>query len=303
MVRFLEIFKNLFKDKKSLQLLLLTKFAKHLPTEWYLKTRFELQAGYPLNLDNPQTFNEKLQWLKLHDHRHEYTQMVDKQDAKKYVAEKIGEEHIIPTLEIYDSFDEIVFEKLPCQFVLKCTHDSGGLAICKDKSSFNVIDAKRRIERSLKKNFYWEGREWPYKNVKPRIIAEKYMVDESGSELKDYKFFCFDGEPKFFKIDFNRYVDHHANYYSIDGELLPFDEVVCPRDEKANLKKPKNFEQMVELAAKLADGIPFVRVDLYNINGAVFFGELTFYPASGMGEYSPHEWDKRIGNMLKLPVS
>lgn len=274
-----------------------------LPDSVYLKHLFIRQAGYPLNLNNPQTFNEKLQWLKLHDRNPIYTKLVDKYEAKKFVADIIGEEHIIPTLGVYDRFEDINFESLPNQFVLKCTHDSGGLAICKDKSSFNYIDAKRKIERSLKKNFYWEGREWPYKNVKPRIIAEKYMVDESGSELKDYKFFCFDGEPKYFKIDFNRFIDHHANYYSMNGALLPFDEVICPRDENADIRFPNNFKQMAELANKLAEGIPFVRVDLYNINGTVYFGELTFYPASGMGEYSPHEWDKRIGDMLKLPIS
>jgi len=276
-------------------------FSRVLPDEVYLKRKFRNQAGYPLNLKSPRTFNEKLQWLKIHDRKPEYTTMVDKYEVKKYVAGIIGEEHIIPTLGVYNKFDDIDFEKLPSQFVLKCTHDSGGLAICKDKSLFNISDAKEVIRKSLGKNFFWEGREWPYKNVKPRIIAEKYMVDESGEELKDYKFFCFGGTPKFFKIDYNRYIDHHANYYTITGELLPFDEVICPRDLSAKIETPENLGQMIEIAKMLSKGIPFVRVDLYNINGKIYFGEMTFYPATGMGAFEPQEWDYTLGSYIQLP--
>lgn len=276
-------------------------FSRVLSDEVYLKRKFRNQAGYPLNLKAPRTFNEKLQWLKIHDRKPEYTMMVDKYEAKKYVAGIIGEEHIIPTLGVYNKFDEIDFDKLPNRFVLKCTHDSGGLAICKDKSLFNISDARKVIRKSLGKNFFWEGREWPYKNVKPRVIAEKYMVDESGEELKDYKFFCFGGQPKIFKIDYNRYIDHHANYYTIEGELLPFDEVICPRDFSAKIEMPENLGQMIEIAKVLSEGIPFVRVDLYNINGKIYFGEMTFYPATGMGAFEPHEWDYTLGSYIQLP--
>ena len=256
---------------------------------------------YPLHLDNPQTFNEKLQWLKLYDHRPEYTMMVDKYEVKNYVASIIGEEHIIPTIEVYDSVEDIDIEKLPCQFVLKCTHDSGGLVICKDKTRFNIISAKNKLRTSLKRSYYLAGREWPYKNVRHRIIAEQYMVDESGKELKDYKLFCFNGQPQFLKIDFNRYINHHANYYSLDGELLPFGEKAYPRDISSKLLLPDNLGTMIELAKSLSSGMPFVRVDFYSINNKVYFGELTLYPASGMGALDPREWDSKLGELLTLP--
>lgn len=265
----------------------------------YLKLKWNHCMNYPLDLKHPKTFNEKLQWLKLHNHNSDFIKMVDKAEAKKYVASIIGEEYIIPTLAVYERAKDINFDELPCQFVLKCTHDSGGIVICKDKATLDIKDAIRKLQKGLKKNFYYINREWPYKNVKPRIIAEQYMTD-NGYELKDYKFFCFNGVPKFLKVDFDRYVDHHANYYDLNWKLLPFDELPYGRIEDKLIPKPVNFNKMISIAKELSKDIPFVRVDLYNVKGKIYFGELTFYPATGMAKYHPIEWDYRIGSWINL---
>lgn len=265
----------------------------------FIEKKFFLRMNKKLNLNNPQTFNEKLQWLKLYDRNPAYTKMVDKYEAKKYVADIIGREYIIPTLGVWEKFEDIDFSKLPNQFVLKCTHDSGGLVICKDKSKFNIKEAKRKITESLKKNYFYSGREWPYKNVKPRIIAEQYMVDESGTELKDYKFFCFNGEPKLLFIAKDRPYATKFNYYDMNFKKLPFKQ----HYENFNdcIEKPKGFDKMVELSKKLSKNIPHVRVDFYDINGKVYFGELTFYHFSGFEKFEPEDWDRTLGDMLKLP--
>lgn len=274
-------------------------FLRLLSDEKYLKLLFKSKLGYPLNLDNPQTFNEKLNWLKIHDRNPLYTTMVDKYEAKKYVASIIGDEYIIPTLGVWDRFEGIDFNKLPEQFVLKCTHGSGGSVIVRDKSKLNVEFVRKELNRSLKTNYYLLGREWPYKNVIPRIIAEKYIEDENG-ELNDYKFFCFGGKARFFKIDFDRFIEHHANYYDVDGNLLPFGESAYPPIPTRNLTIPKNLKKMIELAEKLSQGMRFLRVDLFEIKGQIFFGELTFYPISGCGKYTDEKWDKKIGDMLDI---
>ena len=271
---------------------------KIIPDKLYLKFIYKIKIGKSLNLKNPKTFNEKLQWLKLYDRNPLYTKLVDKYEVKDYVANIIGKEHVIPTIGVYDSFDDINFEKLPKQFVIKCTHDSGGLVIVKDKNKLDIEKAKKKINKSLKKNYYYCGREWPYKNVKPRIIIEKYMEDNKTKELRDYKFFCFDGKMKFFKIDFNRLTYHQANYYNKNGILLKFGEKVCPPDYEKKLEMPINLKRMIKLAETLSENIPFLRVDFYEINGGVYFGELTFFPASGFGKFVPSNWDEKIGDYI-----
>lgn len=280
----------------------------------YLKLRYRWQFKKKLDLKNPQTFNEKLQWLKLNDRNPEYTRMVDKYEAKKYVAEIIGEEYVIPTLGVWDKFDDIDFDTLPNQFVLKCTHDSGGLVIVKDKNLFDVEAAKRKINKCLRKNFFWLGREWPYKNVKPRIIAEQYIVDESRMELKDfklnnpdnpglndYKFFCFNGVVKCFKVDFDRFIEHHANYYDENNKLLYFGELVCPPCYNRKIKMPSKLETMKLLAEKLSKSKTFLRVDFYSVGDKIYFGELTFFPASGFGSFTSEEFDNALGKYILLP--
>lgn len=273
----------------------------HIKDDLFLKAKYDVLMGKKLRLKKPKDFNEKLQWLKLNDRNPQYTLMVDKYEVKKYIENKIGKKYIIDTLGVWKNFNDINFDSLPNQFVLKCTHDSGGVVICTNKKKFDIDDAKKTINKSLNINYYYNSREWPYKNVKPRIIAEKYIVDENENELKDYKFFCFNGKVKFFKVDFDRFINHHANYYDIELNLLPFGEKdYLPDIEKKNIW-PDNIKEMIDLAEKLAEDITFVRVDFYNVNGKIYFGELTFYPAAGFGMFEPDEWDEKIGDMLILP--
>ena len=272
-----------------------------LPDKPYLQLYYFLRFKRFCDFKNPKTFNEKLNWLKLHDRKPEYTTMVDKYEAKRYVAERIGEEHIIPTLGVWDCVEDIDFDSLPDQFVLKCTHDSAGLVICRDKKQLDIIKAKDKLSKALKRNFYYVGREWPYKNVKPRIIAEKYMEDAVMGELRDYKFFCFNGAVKCFKIDFDRFIKHKANYYSPEGDLLPFGENVCPPDFEKDLTMPHSLGKMIDFAQKLSKDIPFLRVDFYEVGKQIYFGELTFYPASGFGLFTPKKWDATLGGWIQLP--
>ena len=268
----------------------------------YLKLQFRAQMGKWLDLENPQTFNEKLQWLKLYDRRPEYTMMVDKYAVKAYVAQQIGREYIIPTLGVWDRFEDIDFDTLPERFVLKCTHDSGGLVICRDKASLDLQMAREKLEKSLKRNFYFYGREWPYKNVKPRIIAETYMEDSHTGELRDYKFFCFDGEAKTLFVATERQTtgeETKFDFFDMDYQHLPF----CNGHPNAHClpEKPKCFDEMRRLAEKLSKGIPHVRVDFYEVDGKVYFGELTFFHWSGFVPFDPAEWDVTFGSWITLP--
>lgn len=270
--------------------------------KYAIQTQWKKSMDYPLNLDNPRTYNEKLQWLKLYDRRPEYTQMVDKIGAKEFAAKRIGEQYIIPTIGVWDRPEDIPWDELPNQFVLKLTHDSGSVIICKDKEKLDIKEAIAKLSKGLKHNFYKESREWPYKNVKPRIIAEKYMVDESGYELKDYKFFCFDGEPKMLFVATDRdnpNEDTKFDFFDMDFNLLPFTN--GHEHAKIAPKKPTGFSEMISLARKLSAGFPHVRVDLYDINGQIYFGEMTFYHWSGLVPFKPQEWDDKIGEWLELP--
>lgn len=269
------------------------------PDPLYIKGCFRAMMGYPLDLKNPQTFNEKIQWLKLHDRKPEYTQMVDKFAVREYIAKTIGEEYLIPLLGVWDAFDEIDFDQLPDQFVLKCNHDSGTVVICKDKKTFDVDAARKKINARINYNYYNVWREWPYKNVKPKIIAEKFMVDESGTELKDYKFFAFDGEVKSLFIATDRPFDTRFDFYDINFTHLPITNG-HPNASRI-LDKPRGFEEMKRLASILSQGIPHVRVDFYDINGKIYFGELTFYHWSGFTPFEPEEWDKKMGDWIQLP--
>ncbi len=276
-------------------------FFNWLGDETYIKWRYRLIFNKRLDIENPISFNEKLQWLKLYDRNFEYTKMVDKYEAKKYVASIIGEKYIIPTIGIYDKFNDIDFEKLPKQFVIKCTHDSGGLIICKDKDKFDKNAARKKINKSLKRNYYYSGREWPYKNVKPRILIEKYMEDIKTKELRDYKFFCFNGLPKFMFLAKDRQIGQTKfNFYDLDFNLLPFTQG-HPND-LSKISKPKTFDEMLELSKKLSANIPQIRVDFYEINGKVYFGELTFYHYSGFTKFEPEEWDKKLGDLIDLSL-
>jgi hypothetical protein len=295
--------KKLILELSKPQILLLKIFVKCpglISDKLFLKYKFRVLMHKKLDLKNPKTYNEKLQWLKLYDRKPAYSAMVDKAEAKRVVANLIGEQHIIPTLGVWEKFDDIDFDKLPDQFVLKTTHGCGGVIICKDKAKLDSTTARKEINFSFKHNYFTYGREWPYKNVKPRIIAEQLMVDESGIELKDYKFFCFDGEPKAMFIATDRPHDTRFDFFDMDFKHLPFTN----GHENATkiIHKPQNFELMIELARKLSTGIPHVRVDLYNINGKVYFGELTFFHWGGMVPFEPEEWDYTFGSWINLPL-
>lgn len=275
---------------------------KFLNDEQYIKLVYWGRLGSKINLKNPETFNEKMQWLKLHDRKQIYANMVDKYAVKSHVASIIGKEYLIPTLGIWDSFDEINFTQLPNQFVLKCTHDSGGIVICTDESKLDKAVAKEKIENSLKRNYFYYGREWPYKGVKPKIIAEKYMTDESGSELKDYKMFIFSGKLRCIQVDYDRFTDHHRNFYNTDWKYLPF--TTCyPTNSEKKIYKPKCLKDMMYCAERLADSVgnpPFLRVDMYAIQGKPYFGEMTFYHGGGFEIFYPENWDYKLGNWLKI---
>lgn len=295
-------FKIAISEPKKLATYILCQIAPILPDRFFLKILFRLRMGYRLDLNNPQTFNEKLQWLKLYNRKDEYTQMVDKAGAKDYVANIIGNEYIIPTIGVWGSVDEIDFNKLPNQFVLKCTHDSGGIVICKDKSKLDIKAAKKTLKKGLKRKFYSMNREWPYKNVMPRIIGEEYMVDESGYELKDYKWFCFDGEPKALFIATDRGLANEEtkfDFFDADFNHLPFTN--GHPNANRDISKPKGFDEMKALASKLSKGHPHLRVDFYDINGKIYFGELTFYHWSGTTPFDPVEWDYTFGSWINLP--
>lgn len=271
-----------------------------LPDEVFLKLVYRGRMGKKLNIKNPITYNEKIQWLKLNDRNPLYTKLVDKYEVKQYVSEKISSNIIIPTLGVWNSVDEIDFDSLPNQFVLKCTHDSGGLVICKDKSKLNIPETKKILNRCLKKNYYGQNREWPYKNVIPRIIAEKFIVDESGTELKDYKFFCFNGKPLFMFIATDRPHDTRFDFYDMEFNHLPFTN--GHENSEKNLTKPKSFNEMIQLAQEISKDFVHVRVDFYDVNGTVYFGEITFYHWSGMKPFVPEEWDYKFGEFIDLNI-
>lgn len=267
----------------------------------YLETLFRLKMQRKLDLQNPKTFNEKIQWLKLYNRRPEYTTMVDKYAAKIYVASIIGEEYIIPTLSVWDKAEDIDISTLPEQFVLKCTHDSGRVFICKDKTKFNFKHVQAKLRQTLKTDYYMRLREYPYKNVPHRIIAEQYMEQQGGGELIDYKFYCFNGEPKFLLVACGRQAnDTRMTYFDLKWNFM--DLTWGHKQFQGEMpQKPQNFEKMIEIAKQLSADIPHVRVDLYNINGHIYFGELTFFDGSGLDKICPIKFDYIFGDMINLP--
>lgn len=288
---------------KNLLLSLIIRIGRYFPDKFYLSLLYRLTFGKSINWKNPKTFNEKLQWLKLYDRRPEYTIYVDKYKVREHIAKTIGEEYLIPLLGVWNSSDEIDFDKLPNQFVLKCNHNSGlGMCICKDKRLLNVEQIKNDLRKGLNQDYYMTLREWSYKDVPRKIIAEKYMIDESEqSSLRDYKFMCFDGKVKcsFVCSDRNTKEGLHVTFFDLNWNVLPFERHYPARKE--GLPKPKCYEEMIKLAEKLSKCIPFVRVDFYEINGKVYFGELTFYPGSGFEEFAPYSADEWLGSLIKLP--
>lgn len=275
-----------------------------MPDEEYLKRIFKINIGYELNLDNPKTYNEKIQWLKLHDRKPEYSKMVDKVEAKKYVASIIGDEYIIPTFGVWSRFEDIDFNALPDQFVLKCTHDSGGLIICRDKKNLDMSASRKKITSSLHRNFYYLFREWPYMNISPRIIAEQYMEDEFGTAIRDYKVLCFNGEPKLIELHQGRFTDHQTqDFYTTKWEKTNISQTGIPHFQVTmdTVPAPDTLDEMLELSRILAEGLPHIRVDWYSVSGKLYFGELTFYDGSGLDPWDNPEDDLMLGSWIELP--
>ena len=268
--------------------------------EAYIKLFFRAYQGYRLDLNNPVTFNEKIQWLKLYDRNPLYTELSDKYLVREYVREKIGEEYLVPLIKIWDSPDEINFDDLPNRFVMKCNHDSGSAVICENKEKLDLETARTKIKKAFKKDYYWTGREYNYKNIRKKIMCEEYLSDKGSNQLTDYKFFCFDSEPKFIQIDVNRFTDHTRNYYDTEWNFINV-SYGCKCNSNLIIPKPTNFELMKELAIRLSNGIKHVRVDFYDVGDRVFFGEMTFHHGGGAMKLEPFEYDKLWGGYLHLP--
>lgn len=302
MLKYIKILKAMVTDESQWwRYVRATPVLRFIPDKYYLKKWYKFKTGKELNLKNPQSFNEKLQWLKLYDRNPNYSKMVDKYEVRKYIKEKIGEEHLIPLVGgPWKNFEDIDFAKLPDQFVLKCTHDSGSVEICKNKKEFDIEKVRKKFNYTLKRNYYYYGREWPYKNVKPRIIAEKYLLDDSGIEPKDYKIFNFNGEPRIIQVDLDRFVNHRHNYYTTKWEFLDV-YIDDPNDPNVIIECPPELDELLRLARRLSKGIPHLRTDFYIMKGKILFGELTFYHAGGMGKFTPSKFERQMGDWLTLP--
>ncbi|KYG30594.1 ATP-grasp fold amidoligase family protein [Alkalihalobacillus trypoxylicola] len=295
--------KKVLKQPQLLLHLLIkkAKIFRLLSDETYIKINYKLRLRQKLNLSNPQSFNEKLQWLKLYNRKREYSLLVDKFEVRNYIAETIGEKYLIPLLGVYNCYDEINFDELPDQFVLKPNHTSGDVYICKDKSKINHSKLRRDINKWLKREYFWVHREWPYKNIKPRIICEKYMVDETGLGLNDFKLMCFNGKVKCTFVCLNRETKKGVNIdiYDQNWNLMPFGRK--HRTNSGSLTTvPQKYHEMKDLAHKISEYIPFVRVDFYEFKGELYFGEITFYPGSGYEEFTPNSYDLVLGSWLKI---
>ena len=277
------------------------QFLNWLPDGIYLKIVYRLIFKKKLNLKNPTTYNEKLQWMKLYDRNPLYTTLADKVSVKEYVKKTIGNEYVVKTLGIYNHVKEIDYSKLPEQFVLKSNNDSCGIVICKDKKTFNKKEANKKLSKSLRQNGYWYGREWPYKNIKPKIIAEEYLEDSKSHELPDYKFFVFHGEVKAMFIATERFSRNETKFDFYDADFNHLDLVQGHPNSQKQISKPRNFEKMKELAVKIASPLPAARIDFYEVNGKTYFGEITFFHFSGLEPFIPETYDYVWGKWLDLP--
>lgn len=297
-------FKSLLFNRGHFLAAIISRFSRLITNDaLYLKILYRLEFKRKLDLNNPITYSEKLQWLKLYYHNPIHTIMADKYAVKQYVKELVGEQYIIPTLFVWDCVEDIDWEQLPQQFVLKTTHDSGnfGVIICKNKSKLDISSVEKRLRKSLNRSTFILGREWPYKNIKPQIIAEKYMEDIAQGELRDYKFFCFDGAVKAMLIASGRHSgkDVCVDFYDRDFNWLPLRQ--SHENAEIHPQKPMLLSEMITLAERLSLGIPQVRVDLYESNGQIYFGEYTFFNSGGLTPFRPEEYDYQFGEWLTLP--
>lgn len=272
-----------------------------IPDKLYLKLQYRHHFKKNLDLKNPITYNEKIQWLKLYDRRPEYITYVDKYEVRKFIKDSIGDDYLIPLIGVYDSVKEIDWNQLPDSFVLKCTHGSSCNIICRNKSELNIEQSKIKLENWMKKNWYWYGREWPYKDVIPRIICEEFLIQDDGEELRDYRFFCFKGEPRFITVDFS-ITDKkktRRNLYDLSWNRMDA-EISYPNENSYIVKKPERLEEMIRLSKIISTNIPHARIDFYYIRNKIYFGEITLYHQSGFGKIKPAEFDRIMGDWIEL---
>ena len=278
---------------------LFNHFGKAMPDSVLLRVRYRTVFHEPLHLKNPKTFNEKIQWLKLYDRNPEYHAMADKYAVRTYIGRVLGEKYLIPLLGVWQKAEDIDFKSLPDQFVLKCTH-SQSIVICHDKAKLDKEEAVRRLGEALKIDYSVLGREWAYHGIKPCIVAEELLTDESGDDLKDYKIFCFNGEPKFIQIDYDRFKGHKRRLYTTDWNLMET-KITYPDDADLIMPKPIFLDELLKISKRLSKDIPFLRVDCYITEKQIYFGELTFYPGCGFEPITPDTDDALWGEWLKLP--
>jgi hypothetical protein len=292
----------IYKHKSKFVHITNYKICRILTDPVFLKISYRIRFGKNLNLKNPETFNEKIQWMKLYDRRPEYSKLADKFAVKSYVAKMIGEEYIVPLYGAYDRYEDIDFEQLPDQFVLKPNHTSGDVFICADKSKIDHALLRKEVSRWLKREYYWVNREWPYIYIKPKIICEKYIINKTDADLKDYKFMCFHGKVRFCVVCSNRKSPDGLNmdYYDMDWQHLPI--MHAWPNSGGQIVRPVNYDKMVEIARILSKDLPFVRVDLYETEERPYFGELTLYPGSGYGEFKPETYDYLLGSWIDLGI-
>lgn len=290
--------KNFIKNPRIIYIYLASNgLLKWIPDKQYLKIMFKARMGYNLNLNNPQTFSEKLQWIKLNKREKKWSKMVDKYEVREYIKNVIGEQYLIPLIGVYNTFEEINLDKLPNKFVIKCTHDSGGLIICKDKSKLNIEEAKRKINKCLKRNYFYWSREWPYKNVKPRIVCESFISD-SNDTPDDYKVLCFNGKAKLIELHRGRFDNHTQDFYDINWKKTGISQGYT--NSNIIYEKPEKFEEMIFLSEKIAKNIPHVRIDWFIVKGKLYFGEITFFDGSGMEPFDNKSDDYLLGSWIKL---
>lgn len=277
-----------------------------MPTKWHLQVMHRVHSGKWINFSNPKTFTEKLQWLKINRINPLYEILVDKIAVKEYVSSQIGQQHVIPTIRIFKSLDEITIDALPDKFVLKTNHagGGGGVFVCRDKTHFDINRAKDVLAKVLKSNWYQYGREYPYRKLTPQVFCEQLLESDSNGDIPDFKFYCFNGKPEYCQVIQNRSTSETIDFYDMDWQRQEFWGLnglnATTKKSDCDMACPENFVLMKELASILSKDIPFVRVDLYNVNGKIYFGELTFFPASGFGRFTPDRYNLIIGNKLQL---
>lgn len=274
---------------------------KFIPDKAYLKMVFKAELGYKLDLVCPKTYNEKLQWIKLYDRKNEYTLYADKYKVRDYIAEKLGERYLVPLFGVYKKASEIPWDKLPNKFVLKCNHDSGTNIICTDKTKLDMLETERKLNAWLKGNAFWGGREWCYKDIEPCIICEEYMGTKDGMPPDDYKIMCFNGTPKLIQVHHDRYGNHTLDFMDTNWKKTGI--VQGPPNSTHDIPKPEKLDEMLEIARILSKDMPYVRVDLYVIDGEIKFGEITMYPTSGFSKFKDPETDRILGEWIKLPIN